>query len=236
MSDVLDPVKETKSCSELLHEHSTLVKRIAFNLHRTLPSSIAIEDLIQLGMIGLNEAIKSYDSSKGTVFTTYASLKIRGAMLDDLRSQDWVPRSVYDNSRKISKAIHAVENREGKEATAQQIADELGIDISIYHSMISDISTGKLVDLFDPDFDGENTVIDKSRNSPHKTVQDTQAKERLALLIEGLPEKEQKMLSMYYFEDLNFKEIGLIFGVSESRVSQIHSQALTRLKGRLEKE
>lgn len=236
MSDVLDPTKETRSCSELLHEHSSLVKRIAFNLHRTLPASIAIEDLIQLGMIGLNEAIKTYDPSKGAVFTTYASLKIRGAMLDDLRSQDWVPRSVYENSRKISKAMQAVENREGKEGTAQQIADELGIDISTYHRMISDISTGKMVDLFDPNFETENTVLDKNKNSPHHSVQDSQANERLALLIEGLPEKEQQMLSMYYFEDLNFKEIGLIFGVSESRVSQIHSQALARLKGRLDND
>lgn len=225
----------TQERNELLKEHSHLVKRIAYHLYNRLPPHIVIDDLIQMGMIGLNTAISTYDPSKGASFNTYATMKIRGAMIDELRSMEWVPRSVQDNSRKISKAIHAVENRYGKAASSQQIADELGVNLDTYHGMLKDINYGKILDLSDPNIETDANLMDKSTASPQVQAQLDEAKHLLSQQIQNLPEKEQQLLSLYYFEELNFKEIGKVLNVSESRVCQIHSQALSRLKSRFEK-
>lgn len=235
MDDVLEFNRTTENTIELLKKHANLVKRIAYHLYSRLPSTILIEDLVQTGMIGLNEAINSYDASKGASFTTYATLKIRGAILDELRSLEWVPRSVQDNSRKIAKAIRTVENRLGHEANPQQIADELQVDLDTYYSMLKDINTGKILDLHDPNLNQDVEIEDKKLKSPQQNVLSDQTNEKLAELIEQLPEKEKQLLSLYYFEECNFKEIGKVLNVSESRISQIHAQALTRLKSRLEK-
>lgn len=235
MSEVLEYDKTGQASRvELFQQHSELVKRLAYHLHNRLPKNIVIDDLIQTGMIGLNEAIRTFDPSKGASFTTYATLKIRGAMIDELRSLEWVPRSVQDNSRKISGAIRSVENRLGKEATSQQIADELGVDLNTYYTMLKDVNCGKILDLYDPSVESEANLIDKSTHSPQQEVTKNQIKKYLAEQISLLPEKEQQMLALYYFEELNFKEIGKVLQVSESRICQIHSQALTRLKSRFD--
>lgn len=233
MDDVLDYPKTQNNNMELLKLHSTLVKRIAYHLHNRLPSDILIEDLVQTGMIGLNDAINTYNPTKGASFTTYATLKVRGAMIDELRSLQWVPRSVQDNSRKVSQAIQKVESQLGHTASPQQIADELEIDLNSYFVMLKEINEGKILDLHDPILGHDYDVADKTDNTPQQMVLKNQSNEQLADLISDLPEKEQQLLSLYYFEECNFKEIGKVLNVSESRVCQIHAQALSRLKSRL---
>ena len=222
---------DVNSTNHLLKEYSYLVKRLAYHLHNRLPANIRIEDLLQTGMIGLHEAIKTFDPTKGASFTTYANLKIRGFMLDDLRSNEWLPRSVQDNSRKITAAIHAVENRSGREATPTDIANELGVPIETYHSMLKDLNATRILDITDPM--AESEVPDTSV-TPLQTMDKQQMKTHLAKLIDKLPDREKMLLSLYYFEDLNFKEIGKILNITESRVSQIHAQSLTRLKARFD--
>jgi len=206
----------------LLKEYSPLVKRIAHHLFNRLPAKIQLEDLIQTGMIGLHEAIKTYDPTKGASLSTYANLKIRGFILDDLRSNEWLPRSVQENSRNISTAIRKIENLTGKSASAIQIAEELGVSIESYHEMLKDLNGSRILDITDPLTETE--VHDDT--TPQASIQDEQLQKNLTKLINILPEREKILLSLYYFEELNFKEIGKVLNVTESRICQLHSQAL----------
>ncbi len=218
----------------LVRQHAPLVKRIAYHLMARLPSSVQLDDLIQSGMIGLLEAASKYDASKGASFETYASIRIRGAMVDEMRRGDWVPRSVHRDSRRIAEAIHAVEKRTGRDATDQEVAGELGISLEDYHASLRDAATGQL---FSMDEMGE--TLDRSlgaegtQASPAEDAEKTRFLENLSAAIEQLPEREKLVLALYYDEGLNLKEIGQVLEVSESRVSQLHSQAALRLRSRL---
>ena len=219
----------------LVKSHAILVKRIAHHLLGRLPQTVQLDDLIQAGMMGLLEAARNYDSTKGASFETYAGIRIRGFMLDEVRRNDWVPRSVHRNSRKISEAVQHLENRLGREAKDVEIAQELGIPLPAYHSMLQD-SAGSHLYGFD-DLGVTDDVLrggeEKNSTEPQARVLQDDIMAHLSQVIDSLPQKEQLVLSLYYEQDLNLKEIGEVIGVSESRISQILSQAILRIRSRL---
>ena len=220
--------------SRLVEEHAPLVKKIALHLMARLPASVQLDDLMQAGMIGLLEAAQRYSSTKGATFETYAGIRIRGAMVDEIRKGDWVPRSVHRNARRISQAIKAVEDRCGREAQDQEVAEELGISLDEYHSSLSDANSGRLFSLDELNESGDLPIEEtEASDNPLDGITSDAFRRSLAEAIGELPEREKLVLSLYYQEELNLKEIGAVLGVSESRVSQIHSQAALRLKGRL---
>ncbi len=237
VADSINMYEQTKQCSQFssIEDYAPLVKRIAQHMMLRMPASVQIDDLIQAGMIGLLEASQKYDAAHGASFETYAGIRIRGAIIDEMRRGDWVPRSVHRNSRRINQAIADIELREGRDATSAEIANELDVDINEYHTMSQDAMCGRLFSI-DESFDGEEPHlgdINSVFSTPHVQTHKESLKLSIAEAIRGLPEKEQMVLSLYYTEELNLKEIGLILNVSESRVSQIHSQATLRLRSRL---
>tara|TARA_R110002072_G_scaffold154_2_gene1017 strand:+ start:14196 stop:14903 length:708 start_codon:yes stop_codon:yes gene_type:complete len=220
---------------ELVRNHASLVKRIAHHLLARLPASVQVDDLIQAGMIGLLEASRKYELSKGASFETYAGIRIRGAMMDEIRKGDWVPRSVHRNARRIAAAIKHIEGTQGRDAQDEEIAYELNMTLDEYFSCLKDSNGGKLFSFEELNEQGELNLdgYASDSNSPiHNAVNDA-FKENLIKEIDNLPEREKMVLSLYYEEELNLKEIGLVLSVSESRVSQIHAQAAMRLKSRL---
>ncbi|MDN3649033.1 RNA polymerase sigma factor FliA [Reinekea marina] len=230
--------EKTINYEQMIDQYGLLVKRIAHHLLARLPDSVQLEDLIQSGMIGLFEAAGNYDQSKGASFETYAGIRIRGSMLDEIRKGDWIPRSVHRNSRRISDAIHVIEMREGRDAQDHEIAEELNISIDQYFGLLKDTQGSRL-------FSFEELV--ENNNSEHKEprpelvdgeapivgLQNDQMNDQLVEAMKALPEREQIVIALYYEEELNLKEIGAVIGVSESRVSQIHSQATMRLRSKM---
>jgi RNA polymerase sigma factor for flagellar operon FliA len=217
-----------------LEKYSVLVKRIAHHLIGRLPPSVQVEDLIQAGMIGLLEAQKNYDNSKGASFETYAGIRIRGAMLDDIRRGDWVPRSVHKYNREISQAISVLEGELNREPTDTEVAKYLEMSLDQYHSVITDINSSRIVGIEDLGVsDDAISPFDSDDDSPFKGVADESFRKALVESIKSLPEREALVLSLYYDEELNLKEIGEVLGVSESRVSQILSQTMQRLRTKL---
>ncbi len=229
-NDLNDQEKEA-----LVKKHTLLIKRIAYHLLGRLPQAIQLEDLMQAGMVGLLEAAGHYDASKGAAFETYAGIRIRGHMLDEVRRNDWVPRSVYRNARLIAKAVKTVENTLGRDAKDKEIAKSLGVNLDEYYQMLHDANGAHLYGFDDL---GVTDDILKGNGAaqlpePHAKALKDEFKARLANIIEGLPEKERLVLSLYYEHELNLKEIGDLLEVSESRVSQIHSQATHRIRARI---
>ncbi|MDV2856459.1 MULTISPECIES: RNA polymerase sigma factor FliA [Oceanimonas] len=218
----------------LVERHAGLVRRIAQHLLARLPDSVLLDDLIQSGMVGLLEASKNFDASKGASFETFAGIRIRGAMLDEIRRGDWVPRSVHRNGRHIAEAMHTIQRREGRPAQDREIADELGVSLTQYHAMLADVNHGKLLEMDEFEQGVEQQAeLHSHTGSPFDGMAKERFQRALAEGIRRLPEREALVLSLYYDEELNLKEIGGILSVSESRVSQIHSQAMLRLKSRL---
>lgn len=225
----------TLNLDEVVDRYAPLVKRIAHHLLLRMPASVQIDDLIQSGMIGLIEAARKYDVSKGASFETYAGIRIRGSMLDEVRKGDWAPRSVHRKSRKVAEAIKIVESRTGKDAKDKQIAAELEIGLKEYYTILQDASGSRLFS-FDDIMEGDDSAIETAAGElpgPCDGLQRLTFREHLASAIDKLPDREKLVLSLYYDEELNLKEIGEVIGVSESRVSQIHSQAALRLRARL---
>jgi|SRR5690554_2938203 len=226
-----------KQGSEIrVEDHADLVKRIAYHMMARMPASVQLDDLIQAGMIGLLEAARKYDSSKGASFETYAGIRIRGAIVDEMRRGDWAPRSVHRNSRRVAEAINRLEGREGRDPDDAEIAAELGVDLNEYHSMLNDTNASRLFsyeETFDDDASASDIAMASEFANPLETFTSSSLKQSLAQAITQLPEREKMVLALYYDQELNLKEIGRILGVSESRVSQIHSQAAARLRVRL---
>lgn len=211
---------------DLVSLHLPLVKRIANHLALKLPAHIEIDDLIQVGLIGLLKAKEDYQADSGATFSTYATIRIRGAMMDELRCRDWLPRSVQQNLGKVTKALHRAEQLLGRAPTDSEVASELGVSLGEYHELLGDVSLARLT----PVEDIETVAGDME---PDREVIESLRATALSDAIKELPEKEQVMMSLYYVDNLNLKEIGLVLEVSESRVSQIHGQAIARLKSRL---
>ncbi len=219
--------------SDLIERHAELVKKIAYHLMARLPASVLVDDLVQSGMIGLLEAARNFDGSKGASFETFAGIRIRGAMLDEMRRGDWVPRSVHKNSRNIASAIADVEKRTGRDAKEAEVAKQLNVSLLEYQQMLRDVNCAKLVAYEDLAGSEEGlTGVSENNDSTFNEVSENEFSSKLVAMIKQLPEREALVLSLYYDEELNLKEIGLVLDVSESRVSQIHSQALHRLKAK----
>lgn len=226
---------EKSSMDKMVEQYAPLVKRIAHHLLARMPSSVLVEDLVQAGLIGLLEAARNYDVAKGASFETYAGIRIRGSMIDDVRRGDWAPRSVHRNSRRVSEALRNVETRLGRDATDLEVAEELGISLDDYYHMLQDSASSKLFsydELVSGDDHPEEQISSSSVN-PLDGIQDDALRKSVARAISKLPERERLVLALYYDEELNLKEIGVVLGVSESRVSQIHSQAALRLRSRM---
>lgn len=224
------------SSQQIVEQHGALVKRIAHHLMARLPATVILEDLIQAGMVGLLEAAKKYDASKGASFETYAGIRIRGAIIDEVRRGDWTPRSVHRNARRVSEAVQAVEARSGRDAQDGEVAAELNISVAEYHALLKDSAESRLFSfdkLMEPQEEGPGESIAGDDPDPSDHHEQEDFVKSIAREIQGLPEREKLVLSLYYDEELNLKEIGQILGVSESRVSQIHSQAALRLRSRL---
>lgn len=221
---------------QLVERHAPLVKRIAYHLLARLPASVQADDLIQSGMIGLIEAAKNFDGSKGASFETFAGIRIRGAMLDEMRRGDWTPRSVHRNARLIAETIAELEAEFGRDVKDTEVAEKLDISLDEYHHMLSDISSGRIIGIEDLGVSQDVLVTSDDTDADH--LYESQAndafQQALVRTISNLPEREALVLSLYYNDELNLKEIGAVLSVSESRVSQIHSQALVRLKARMQ--
>ena len=228
-------VEQHKSVEAIILENSGLVKKIAHHMLARLPSHIALDDLIQSGTVGLIEAAYNYDPTKGASFSTYAGIRIRGAILDEIRKGDWAPRSVHQNSRKISQAIAELEARHGRDVSAQEIADYMEISLESLNLMMNDTHNCKIISFEDLGVT-QDVITDASHTiskGPEGLVEKGEQKQHLGEIIKTLPEKERLVIALYYDEELNLKEIGQVIGVSESRVSQILSSALHRIQSRV---
>lgn len=226
-----------ESTEGLVREYLPLVKRIAYHLMTRLPASVEVDDLIQAGLIGLLDAVERYDEGQGANFETYATQRIRGAMLDELREADWASRNVRRAARQIENAIHTLEQRLKRPPTEQEIADELKLDIHAYFSLLNDARGAQLLYYEDLHEEGGDDFLERFADDisqgPFDIITSRAFKRALAQAVAQLPDREKQLMGMYYEREMNFKEIGAVLGVSESRVCQLHSQAITRLRSRL---
>jgi len=221
-------------------QYAPLVRRIAHQMIARLPANVELDDMIQAGMMGLMDAVGRFEESQGTQFEVYAASRIRGAMLDELRANDWLPRSARKSQRDIENAIHRLENRLKRAPAEAEIAKELGLPVAEYQEMLNDARGAQLIyfedmgHAHDESDEGylERHVADEG-SDPSDILRDKRFRSALVVAIEDLPEREKQLMSMYYEQDLNLREIGAVMGVTESRVCQLHSQAVARLRARL---
>jgi len=217
--------------AELVSRHATLVKRIARHMMSRLPASVQVDDLVQAGLIGLMEAARQYDSTQGASFETYATIRIRGAIVDELRKGDWGPRSLSRRARQLSETARAIEASTGRAASGQEIADGLGLSLDEYHQWVLEANNQNFFSLEQvQDQQGERS---EGGDTTYGSVESERCRDYLADAISSLSEREQLVLSLYYDRDMTLKEIGEVLGVSESRVCQIHGEAAVRLKARM---
>jgi RNA polymerase sigma factor for flagellar operon FliA len=223
---------------QLIMDYSPLIRFVAQRIASRLPSNIDIEDLISSGVIGLMDAIEKYDPSRDNKFKTYAEFRIRGAILDELRSQDWVPRSVRDKAKRLDRTSQDLEQKFGRKPTDEELSQALGMAMEEFFDMNAKVRGVQLLSI--DDFGGTNgnserrSLLDSLENpnskNPFTHLRNEAARDILRKHIDELPEKQKLVLQLYYFEELNLKEIGKIMEVTESRVSQLHTQAIERLK------
>ena len=220
---------------DLVRRHAPLVKRIAYHLMSRLPPTVQIDDLVQSGMIGLLEASRNYDAAQGASFETYAGIRIRGSMLDEIRKGDWAPRSLHRRIREIARVVSEIEHEHGRDARDSEIAERLGMDLNQYYQTVQDASSHKVFSI--EELPSKDEVLSEGLTErilePLEHVEKEMFKQALSDAIANLPERERLVMSLYYKEELNLRETGEVLGVSESRVCQIHSQALVRLKARM---
>lgn len=221
--------------TDYVNQYAPLVRRMAHHLAAKLPASVQVDDIIQAGMMGLMDAASRYEDDHGANFETFASPRIRGAMLDELRANDWIPRSVRRAQRKIEQAVSRVEQKLQRQPTEAEIARELKLPIAEYHELLNEARGAQLFyyDELTGD-DSQESYVDRKIASgeadPLERLTDKRLRESLVAAIERLPEREKTLMSLYYERDLNFREIAAVFGVTESRVCQLHSQAVARLR------
>ena len=228
---------DTVDKEQFVEKFTPLVKRIAHHMMARLPASVQVDDLIQAGMIGLLDAIKRYEGSHGRQFESYAAQRIRGSILDELREADWLPRGVRKKMRQIEMAVRVLEQRMGRTPSEQELANELEIPLTEYQETLQDARGGQL--MFYEDFqktDDEpffDRLCSDSQNDPLDILMDDRLRKTLIKAIDDLPTREKMVMGMHYEKEMNLREIGEVLGVSESRVCQLHTQAVTRLRSRL---
>ena len=222
---------------QLVQRFAPLVKRIAYHLMARLPSSVQVDDLVQNGMLGLLDAINRFESGMGAQFETYAAQRVRGAMLDGLRENDWLPRSLRRDFRRIEVAIAQLEQEYGRGPSEIELAKALGMTLADYQKMLQDARGHQLISFEDMVEDGDEDFLERhltdDSNEPSKVLEEESLRRMLVQGIEALPEREKLMMALYYEQDLNFREIGEVMGVTESRVCQLHTQAVARLRARI---
>jgi RNA polymerase sigma factor for flagellar operon FliA len=224
--------------SAAVKHYAPLVRKLASQMIARLPSNVELDDLVQAGMIGLMDALSRYETGHGAQFETFATQRIRGAMIDELRGGDWLPRSVRRSQRSIDTAIHAVEQRLKRSANETEVAAEMGLNLTDYQQLLGEARGAQLVYLDElGGADSEDGFLDRhlgdERSEPSNVLGDTRFRSALIAAIENLPEREKQVMGMYYEHDMNLKEIGAVLGVTESRVCQLHAQAVSRLRSKL---
>lgn len=230
-----------KEREQMIVQYAYLVKHIASRVAVRLPASVIFDELISAGSLGLIDAVDKYDQSKDVSLKTYAQYRIKGAILDELRSMDWYSRSMRKKIQDIEAAVLAVESREGRPAQEQEIADELGINLEKYYKMLANIHGAALLNLDafirnDSDALSKRTFQDRMESSfdaPDEEIGKKELKEVLIKAIKRLSEKEQVVISLYYYDELTLKEIGKVLELTESRVCQIHTMALVKMRGKM---
>lgn len=226
-----------RDTTHYLTQYAPLVKRIAHHMMAKLPASVEIDDVIQTGMLGLLDAVNRYEESHGAQFETYAAQRIRGAILDGLRQADWLPRSFRRDLRRIEGAIAKLEQRLGRAPSEHEVAHEIGIPLTDYQKMLQEARGYQLISF--EDFNGADGSdylerhCEDSRPNTLDALLERKLRERLVKGIGDLPEREKMVMGLYYEEELNFREIGETLGVSESRICQLHSQAIARLRSQI---
>lgn len=234
MKAYLDHAATFNSSAKDVEKYLPLVKKIAYHLVMRLPPNVQVDDLIQAGNIGLLEALRNFDETQGASFETYAGIRIRGSMLDEVRSGDWTPRSVHRKLREVTEAMQKVEVRECRDAKDHEVAEELGITLEDYHLILADASGAKIFSLHSSDDENSHDIeIEDKHAGPMLSTQRELFKDALASCVDTLPERERLVMSLYYQKELNLREIGNILDISESRVCQIHSESLVRIRSRM---
>ena len=225
---------------ELIKEYSPLIKFVAQKIAVRLPPNIELDDLISAGSIGLMDALDKWDPTRDNKFKTYAEFRIRGAILDELRAQDWVPRSVRDKSKALDRTVAALEIEIGRVPNEEEISAKLNMPMDEFHELVNQVRPVSLLSIDDqPTFSDSdkksiaNLLEGAKSGNPFNQLNLKVVKDVVAKAIEELPERQRLVLSLYYFEDLNLKEIGQVLQVTESRVSQLHAQAVIRLRAKL---
>jgi len=238
-ADLWKKYKKTKSKEikeELITKYIEIVKIIAGRLYNSYNSAVEYEDLVGYGIIGLIDAIEKFDPSKNIKFETYANFRIRGAIVDQIRSLDWVPRSIRQKHKKIENALKKLQNTYGTDIDDKTLAEELGIDCNQLNDYLLEVSISSIISLDEKLSENANIHIEPLiyKNDPESNIIKEESKRLLIEAIEELPERERMIINLYYFSELTYKEIANILSISESRVSQLHTKAIIKIKNKLE--
>ena len=231
----------TENREEVIIKYSPMIKYVANRIAMRLPPHIEVDDLISVGVLGLMDAITKYDSSRGAKFKTYAEFRVRGAILDELRSMDWVPRSIRQKASKVDKVVQGLQAKLRRTPEDEEVAQEMGLSLDQFHETLNETKSIPIFSLEDlgiaKESGDQQSLLDclagKADADPQTQVRLVELKEIIAKAIDALPEKERLMVSLYYYEELTMKEIGAVLDITESRVSQIHSKAVYRLRTKL---
>jgi RNA polymerase sigma factor for flagellar operon FliA len=226
---------------EVIIRYSPMIKYVANRIAMRLPPHIEVDDLISVGVLGLMDAISKYDSSRGAKFKTYAEFRVRGAILDELRAMDWVPRSIRQKASSVDKVVQSLQVKLSRSPEDQEVAKEMGVSLEQFHATLNETKSIPVFSLDDlgiaKDSGEQQSLLDclagKADADPQTQIRLIELKEIIAKAIDTLPEKERLMVSLYYYEELTMKEIGAVLEITESRVSQIHSKAVYRLRTKL---
>ncbi|MEY4757107.1 MAG: hypothetical protein RL459_664 [Pseudomonadota bacterium] len=223
----------------MIRQYQPLVRKLAHHMMAKLPASVQVDDLIQVGLIGLSEALTRFEATQGVQFETFATQRIRGAMIDELRESDWMSRGSRKSQKDIEQAMHRLEHQLGRSPVESEIAAELGMSLADYQALLGKVRGTQLVYLEDMGRGGddEDSFLDRhvadEDADPLSVLRDQRLRQSLVQAIKNLPEREQYVMSMYYEEDMNLKEIAAVLGVTESRVCQLHSQSIARLRAKM---
>ena len=231
----------TENREEVIIQYSPMIKYVANRIAMRLPPHIEVDDLISVGVLGLMDAISKYDSSRGAKFKTYAEFRVRGAILDELRSMDWVPRSIRQKASQVDKVVQGLQAKLRRTPEDEEVAQEMGLSLDQFHETLNETKSIPIFSLEDlgiaKESGDQQSLLDclagKADADPQTQIRLVELKEIIAKAIDALPEKERLMVSLYYYEELTMKEIGAVLDITESRVSQIHSKAVYRLRTKL---